>query len=188
MARTKGTLMSALALGSAMLAHATVRSIPTGTTVQVRLNNTIDSNHAVPGHVYTGLVEHNVIDRTGRIVIPHGSLAEVRVNNVSKGQIGLDLQSIAIGHTHYRVISKQATFHGPERGIGANKRTGKFIGGGAAAGTVIGAIAGGGKGAAIGAIAGGAGGAGAQTLTKSKPVRVPAESLISFQLAHPFTR
>src|SRR5580704_13093977 len=188
MVRTNGLLMSALALGGAMLAYATVRSIPAGTTVQVRLNNTIDSEHVVPGRVYTGFVAQNVIDRTGRIAIPHGSLAEIRVNHVSKSQISLDLQSIAIGHTHYRVVSQQAIFRGPERGLGANKRTGKFVGGGAAAGTVIGAIAGGGTGAAIGAIAGGAGGATAQALTKSKPVRVPAESLISFQLAHTFTR
>jgi len=59
----------------------------------------------------------------------------------SKQERGLDPQSTAIGRTHYRIVSKQATLHGSERGIGANKRTGKFVGGRAAAGTVIGAIA-----------------------------------------------
>ncbi len=188
MDRMNGTLASALAIAGAMLAHASVRSIPAGTAVHVRINHTIDSKHAPPGSVYTGMVVQNVVDHAGRVVIPHGSLAEVRVTNISKRQIGLDLQSLEIGRTHYRVVSKQATFTGPEHGIGMNKRTGKFVGGGAAAGTVIGAIAGGGTGAAIGAIAGGAGGAGAQALTSAKPVGVPAESLISFQLAHTFTR
>jgi len=53
-------------------------------------------------------------------------------------------------------------------GLGANKRTGKYVGGGAAIGAVLGAIFGGGKGAAIGALAGGAGGAGAQVYTGRK--------------------
>ena len=45
-------------------------------------------------------------------------------------------------------------------GRGNRKRDAVFIGGGAATGAIIGAIAGGGKGAAIGAIVGAAGGAG----------------------------
>ena len=53
---------------------------------------------------------------------------------------------------------------------------------------MVGTIAGGGKGAAIGAFAGAAGGAGAQTLTRGKSVRVPAESLVTFRLKRPFTR
>jgi hypothetical protein len=51
------------------------------------------------------------------------------------------------------------------------------------AGTLIGALAGGGKGAAIGALAGGAAGAGAQTLTKGKNVNIPAETDLKFKLA-----
>ena len=72
-------------------------------------------------------------------------------------------------------------------GIGKNGRTGKYVGGGALLGTIIGAIAGGGKGAAIGAIAGGAGGASAQVLTRGGDVRVPAESILTFRLQQPLT-
>jgi hypothetical protein len=70
-------------------------------------------------------------------------------------------------------------------GIGKNKKTAEMVGGGALLGTVIGAVAGGGKGAAIGAVLGGAGGAGAQVLTKGKQVKVPAESVLTFQLSRP---
>jgi hypothetical protein len=49
-------------------------------------------------------------------------------------------------------------------------------GGGAAAGSVIGAIAGGGAGALVGGLVGGGAGAGAQTLTRGKSVHVPAEN------------
>jgi hypothetical protein len=50
------------------------------------------------------------------------------------------------------------------------------------AGTLIGALAGGGKGAAIGALAGGAAGAGAQTLTRGKSLDIPAETVLRFKI------
>ncbi len=62
-----------------------------------------------------------------------------------------------------------------------------MTGGGAVLGTVIGAIAGGGKGAAIGAVGGGAGGAATQVLTRGKEVNVPAETLLTFKLDQPVT-
>jgi len=52
-------------------------------------------------------------------------------------------------------------------------------------GTLIGAIAGGGKGAAIGAVAGAATGGTAQVLTRGKQVKVPAETVLRFQLDQP---
>ena len=84
----------------------------------------------------------------------------------------------------YNVISNTASQSG-DRGIGANKRTAEMTGGGALLGTVIGAVAGGGKGALIGAVVGGAGGAAAQVLTRGKQVNVPAESLLTFRLDQP---
>ena len=70
-------------------------------------------------------------------------------------------------------------------GVGANKRTGQFVGGGAALGAIIGAIAGGGKGAAIGAVAGAGAGAGTQIITRGKEVHVPAETVLRFRLDRP---
>jgi uncharacterized membrane protein len=67
-------------------------------------------------------------------------------------------------------------------GLGANKRTAKYVGGGAAVGAVLGALLGGGKGAAIGALVGGAGGAGAQVYTGRKK-EIPAETELSYKLA-----
>jgi len=54
-------------------------------------------------------------------------------------------------------------------------------------GTIIGAIAGGGKGAAIGALAGGAAGAGGQVLTRGKQINIPAETELKFKLAQDVT-
>ena len=67
-------------------------------------------------------------------------------------------------------------------GLGANKRTAKYVGGGAAVGAVLGAIFGGGKGAAIGGLLGGAGGAGAQVYTGRKK-QIPAETELKYKLA-----
>ena len=173
-------------LASLMYAQPGDRTIPAGTIMQVRTNQTIDSTSVGPGHVFTGLVAHDVTNLTGRVVIPGGSPAELVVRNVSKHQMALDLQAILIAGTRYQVLSDSATFQGAKSGLGANKRTAKFVGGGALGGSVIGAIAGGGAGAAIGAIAGGAGGATAQFLTRGKSVQIPAESLITFRLTHPF--
>jgi hypothetical protein len=67
-------------------------------------------------------------------------------------------------------------------GVGANKRTAEFTGGGAAVGAIIGAIAGGGKGAAIGAGSGAGAGALTQIVTKGGSIKVPVESLLTFKL------
>ena len=54
--------------------------------------------------------------------------------------------------------------------------------GGAALGSIIGALADGGEGAAIGAGAGATVGAGSETITKGDQVRVPSETLLDFTL------
>ena len=63
-----------------------------------------------------------------------------------------------------------------------NKRTGKYVGGGAAVGAVLGALMVGGKGAAIGALVAGGGGAGAQVLTAKKK-GLPAETELNYKTA-----
>ena len=74
-----------------------------------------------------------------------------------------------------------------QQGASRGGRTAKVIGGTAAVGAVIGAIAGGGKGAAVGAAAGAGAGTAAQALTKGEQIKLPAESLLEFQLKAPLT-
>jgi hypothetical protein len=59
------------------------------------------------------------------------------------------------------------------------------VGGGAAPGASIGAIAGGGKGVAIGAAVGGGAGTGARVWAHGRQVRIPSERRLDFTLERP---
>lgn len=167
------------------LAVAQVRTIGTGTTIAVRTNETIDARKS-DGRVFTGIVDQNVLDANGNVAIPRGSNVELIVKNASNRDLTLDLESVTVNGQRYAVTAGDSSLSGGRRdGVGKNKRTAEFLGGGAALGAIIGALAGGGKGAAIGALAGGGAGAGAQTLTRGKTVKVPAESLLNFRLEQP---
>ncbi|MGH9707954.1 MAG: hypothetical protein ACRD5R_14445, partial [Candidatus Acidiferrales bacterium] len=65
--------------------------------------------------------------------------------------------------------------------------TTKKVAGGAILGTLLGAIADGGKGAAIGAAAGAGGGAVWNGVTRGQQVRIPSETKLDFQLEQPVT-
>jgi len=118
-------------------------------------------------------------------MIPSGSHAELILRNSTRDEVVLDLESVDVHGQRYAVSTENESVQagsGEKQGVGANRRTGKYVGGGAVIGSIIGAIAGGGKGAAIGAAAGAGAGAVGQTVTRGGNVRVPAESLITFRL------
>ena len=95
-------------------------------------------------------------------------------------------QSVTVNGQRYAVSAGANSLTSGQRdGLGKNRRTAEFMGGGALLGAMVGAIAGGGKGAAIGAAAGAGPGAGTQVLTRGNSVRVPAESLLTFRLDQP---
>jgi len=159
--------------------------IDAGTTITVRTNESIDANEN-DGRVFTGTVAEDVTNRAGNIVIPRGSDVEMIVKDTSNNDVALDLQSVMVNGQRYSLETSDQVVSGEQKeGIGANKRTGKYVGGGALLGAIIGAVAGGGKGAAIGAGVGAAAGAGTQVLTRGKSVHVPSESLLTFRLDQP---
>jgi len=165
--------------------------LPVGTKVSVRTEETIDSATAVEGQTYAAEIADDVPDANGDVVVPRGANAQVVIRSASKGgrfhgtsDLVLDLQSISVGGQQYTVSTTDLVKSG-KQGFGANKRTAIFTGGGAALGAVIGAIAGGGKGAAIGAGAGAGAGAVGQIATKGGSIKVPAETVLTFQLDKP---
>jgi len=159
--------------------------VPEGAEIVVRTSEPVDARHPSDSRIYHGSVDRDVQDRDGRTVIPRGSEVELIVRNASKSDIVLDLESINVKGRRYSVDTASEVVSGDgsrKSGVGANKRTGKYVGGGAVIGGIIGAIAGGGKGAAIGAATGAGAGAVGQTVTRGGSVRLPAESVVTFRL------
>jgi hypothetical protein len=164
------------------------RTIDSGTTIQVRTSEEIETNK--PGEqTYGGVVDKDVVNRSGQVVIPRGSHVDLVVREVvvdDDDTLAIDLAAVDVGGRRYTIETEgQVITDDRKEGIGVNKRTGKYVGGGALAGAIIGAITGGGKGAAIGAGAGAAAGAGAQVLTRGDKVDVPPETLLTFRLQQP---
>ncbi len=157
----------------------------------VRNNQTIDSEAAAAGQTYSAVVAHDVADNTGAVAIPRGSGATLVIRDTreqgkveGRSELVLDVGSVNVHGRVYRLETSDFVEKG-RPGLGENSRTGKFLGGGAALGGIIGAIAGGGKGAAIGALSGVGAGAATQAATRGHAVRVPAETVLSFRLDAP---
>jgi hypothetical protein len=162
---------------AAVFAQGTM-TVPSGTEIKVRTDEqiTADANSAA-GKMYTGRVTDDVMSN-GSVVIPKGSPATLTtVKNGSK--VAVDLTAATVNGNRYAI---EAASYKPGS-VGANKTTAKYAGGGALAGALIGALAGGGKGAAIGALAGGAAGTGAQVMTTGKTLNIPAETVLTFKTA-----
>jgi len=162
-----------------------------GTQLSVRTEETIDSGRATEGQTFAAEITHDVMDASGSVVIPRGANASIIIRSAAKGgrfrgasDLVLDLDSVSVEGRLYRLDTEDVVERGKE-GIGKNKRTAAFTGGGAVIGTIIGAIAGGGKGAAIGAASGAGAGAVTQAATKGGSIKVPAETILTFRLESP---
>jgi hypothetical protein len=164
-------------------------TIPAGQSMLVRMIDGVDSAKNHVGDVFHASLEtdliigNTVVARKGTDV--YGRLAEAQKSGTftGKSELQLELTRLVIDGKDYPVVSSDYTLQGKGQG----SSTAKKVGGIAAAGAIIGAIAGGGKGAAIGAAAGGATGAGVQVLTKGQQVKVPSETLLEFRLQQSVT-
>jgi len=159
-----------------------LQTLPQGTEIKARTDTVIPATP--PNNArYTATVSNDVVDRSGNVVIPRGSRATlVAVPSGDGKDTTLDLRSIRVNGQTYLLEAQGKSESSAPGGLGMNSRTGKYVGGGAAVGAVLGALLGGGKGAAIGALVGGAGGAGAQVYTGKKK-ELPAETELSYKLA-----
>lgn len=164
-------------------------TIPEGTNLSIRLIDPVDTATNKEGDTFRGSLDAPIIiqDKT---VIPKNADVETRlVSAKSAGHftgsssVALVVSKITVGKKTYEVQTGAFTKQGASRG----KRSAMVIGGGAAAGALIGGLTGGGKGAAIGAAAGAGAGTGVQALTKAEQIKLPAETLLEFQLKSPLS-
>jgi hypothetical protein len=177
----RNMLFAALLLLVAASANAQ-RTVPEGTEIKVRTDTAIPAKPA-PNARYSASISKDVTDSSGNVIIPRGARARlVAIPSEDGKDTNLDLQSVSIHGRRYLLEAPGQSSGGAPGGLGANARTGKFVGGGAAVGAVLGGLLGGGKGVAVGALVGGAGGAGAQVVTGKKK-EIPAEAELNYKLA-----
>ncbi len=163
-------------------------TLPANMPIVVRLVDALSTDTNYPGDTfYAALDEEIMLD--GLLVARKGANVEGRVlesqragrvKGVSMLSLELVRLSTADGQT-VEVVTTRAKEQGPQ----SQKSDAKKVGLGAAIGAAIGAIAGGGKGAAIGAGAGAGAGAGTVLTTRGKPVKLPSETRLEFQLMDP---
>jgi hypothetical protein len=164
-------------------------TIPSGTTLAVRLVDTVDSETSQAGQTFHATLD-TPLSVEGDVAIPAGYDVEGHVVDVKSagkfaGQslLTLQLDRISVGGKYYNIQTDQYKRTGSSRG----KNTAEKVGAGAGIGAIIGAIAGGGKGAAIGAAAGGGLGGGVQAATKGQQIKLPSETVLNFTLQGPLT-
>ena len=178
MTMRKFVVLAMLLLCSALLVNAA--TIPAGTKVTVRMGSELSSATAKAGETWKGtvakdvVVDGNTVAKTGDDVTGKVTLAKSSGRLHAPGQLSVRLTSVngeAVSSSPYGRKGKSHT-----------KSNATKIGGGAAAGAVIGAIAGGGKGAAIGTLAGGAAGTGVAAYTGKQEAVIPAETVMTFTI------
>jgi hypothetical protein len=161
--------------------------IPAGTQITVRLIDGADSERDSLGKTYRASVEQPVV-LNGQTVIPRGADAVAVLNDAQqsgkiegKTALTLALRSVTVNGRTYDLATSNVTKASGSRGV----KSGEVIGGTAVLGTIIGAIAGGGKGAAIGGLSGAGAGTAVQVATSGQKVKVPSETVLTFTLQNP---
>jgi hypothetical protein len=163
-------------------------TLPAGTRLTVRLQNTLSSHDSQVGDEFVATVVQEV-SRGGSTVIPDGATVAGRVTEARPPKIGgrarlslsfgqLDLPSgdsvpiqAALARTGKSEVSKDAA----------------IIGGSTIGGVILGEAVDKGEGGIVGAIVGGLAGSAGAKATRGKPVVIPAGTVLAIELTSPVT-
>lgn len=170
----------------------TIVRVPAGTDLKIRLNDTLSSKTARVGDRFTATVVDPVKYSEATV---HGRVSSIfksgKVNGKTTMNLGFNSIATSDGRTGTlhayvtRVYGQDSGKADNEGGIESGSRTKQAVkrgGIGAAAGAIIGGIAGGGKGAAIGLLIGGAGGAGSLAIQGSKELKLESGTELLIQV------
>jgi hypothetical protein len=162
-------------------------TLRSGTRIHIRLAQSLDTRRDKPGTPFVAHVSSAVV-RDGEVIVPrgavcHGHVVESRPSGRLKGRavMRLALDSMELNGRPYSIVTSDPGFAGK----GHKKRNAALIGGGAATGAGIGAIAGGPVGAAVGAGAGAVAGTTAAVITGKRNLRLAPETRVVFSLRYP---
>jgi len=160
--------------------------LPAGTAIPVRLDQPLDTKHDRVGAPFVATVSRSVV-RGGEVIVPRGARArghvcESKPSGRLKGRavLGLTLDTVEFRGRVYHMPASAPVFVSRNH----KKHDAVWIGGGAATGAAIGAIAGG-VGAAVGAGAGAVAGTTGAAITGKTQVHVAAETRMVFTMRRP---
>jgi hypothetical protein len=162
---------------------ASAQTVPTGTRITVRTDSQINSASAHVGQSFhANLIRDLVVD--DKTIAKAGAPANGKVTYAKSsgrlhapGQVTIRLTSIQLANGKTLPVSTGG-FHA--KGKSHTKSNITKIGGGAAAGALIGGLAGGGKGALIGTAVGAGAGTGVAAATGKQEAVIHAETAITF--------
>jgi hypothetical protein len=164
-------------------------TLPEGTTLEVTVDETLSSKSNQAGDKFAASLAAPVL-REDKILLRKGTKLTGRVVEAKDSgrlhvpaSIQVALASVDVEGKSYEIATNTVG----ETGASHKKRNAGFIGGGAAAGALIGGLAGGGKGALIGGAAGAGAGTAGAAATGKKDISIPAETRLTFKLTQSVT-
>src|SRR5581483_3299293 len=167
-------------LCSSLVSPASAQSFKPGTPIQIQLLTPLNTGSAQPGQEFSATLAQPVSD--GQKLWPRGTQVKGKVLEVvSSGRLSrpasITLQITEIGTS--RVTTEPEQIDGRSH---AGRNAGLILGG-AAAGAILGSIAGGGKGAIIGTAAGAGAGTITAAATGKKEINLRSETTLNFAVA-----
>jgi hypothetical protein len=173
------------------------RALAAGTTVATTVDREISSRTDKAGATVTGTVASDVMDASGRVVIPAGSRVTLTIAEIHEsenkgdktGKLTLTPTAVEIAGQSYPLDGSAVALDRTLRDRKTNAGDVAKVGVGTAAGAIVGRVIGGStKGAIIGGVIGGAVGTQRAIETQDRDVVVPASSRVEVTLGGTFTR
>ena len=196
-------LFAGLCLAALVAAPVLAQNLPVGTGVKMKLETPISTDRSRPGDMFHGRVTEPV-RINGRTIIPVGTSIQGRVMHLSEprriagtpeivlrpdrltlpngNEYALSATIVDTNKASKTTVNDEGKIHGAGRSGHDNIE----LAGGAAGGTVIGALADGPKGALVGGVIG-VSVAAAHWMTKRHSATLPAGSEITLELSRPMS-
>lgn len=168
-------------------------TIPTGTKLDLTLNNELSSRKNKPGDTFTAKVFGAVRDASGTIVIDEGSTVNGSIvavkpapNRRTPGTLTIALSTVEVDGKTFPIRATIDSVQREYRKQPINAKDAAKVGVGAAAGAVVGqVISKNTKGTVIGAVVGGIAGAGVAAETKDLDIVIPDGSHVLVTITEP---
>lgn len=182
-----GKFLKTISIMLLLAVIAAAQTIPAGTTLTVRMGSELSSATAKAGERFDAtlarslVVDGKTLAKAGAPV--HGKVTYAKASGRlhEPGELTLRLTSVEVNG---KMVPVSTSAH-HAKGKSHKKGNVTKIGGGTAAGALIGGLAGGGKGAAIGAVVGAGAGTGVAAATGKEEAIVPAEAALTFSTTAP---